>query len=290
MKTLTFLILFTVLSIFTRAQEKAAAYALNLEFNLWNFQKADTAYIFADVAYIREYPNLKAQVLDSLTHGNQVIINSEGYNGNTIRGFNAPWHEVNYIKDNQQKKGFVWLGLLALNGSKNKEGELFISGFKKFTPATEYAFEYYESELKVFNKQQEFITREIFHAEVNGQTGTETKILSGMGLQNIQNIHRLAFLGEACGISSQYYYFAWNGTNLIHFPEKMTVADAGSFYHEEIILFPSEHKGDSSMIYKNIIDAENSSDDLDDPKYKETKSQKKYSWDGKVLSEILRMQ
>lgn len=283
------LLLFSVLSIFAKAQGQAMAYALDQEYNLWNFQKSDTAYVFADIAYIREYPNLQAQVIDSLTQGNKVIISSEGYHGNTIRGFYAPWHEVNYIKDNQQKKGFVWLGLLALNGSKNNDGELFIYGFKKFRPATTCSSEYYESELKVFNKQEEFITKEIFHSQVNSQSGTETKVLSGMGLQNIQNIHRLAFLGEACGIPTQYYYFAWNGKNLIHFPEKMSVSDAGVFYHEETILFPSEHKGDPSVIYKNIIDAENNSENLDNPRYLETKSQKKFVWDGKVLSEIITM-
>lgn len=283
------LLLFCVLSIFAKAQEKPAAYALDEEYNLWNFQKADTAYIFADLAYIRDYPNLEAGVIDSLTQGNQVIIKSVAYRGNTIRGFYAPWHEISYIKDNQQKKGFVWLGLLALNGSKNNEGELFICGLKKFRPSTAYSPSYYESELKIFDKEQMFITKEIFHANINGQSGIETKILPGMGLQNIRNIHRLGFLGEACGIASQYYYFAWNGTNLIHFPEKMSVSDAGVFYHQENILFPSEHKGDSSMIYKNIIDAENTSENPDDLKYKETKSQKKYTWDGKVLSEIITM-
>ena len=102
------LLLFCLLSIFAKAQEKPAAYALDEEYNLWNFQKADTAYIFADLAYIRDYPNLEAGVIDSLTQGNQVIIKSVAYRGHTIRGFYAPWHEVSYIKDNQQKKGFVW--------------------------------------------------------------------------------------------------------------------------------------------------------------------------------------
>ena len=286
----TLLLLFSILSLMVQAQEEPAAYAVQQEYNLWNFQKWDTAYVFADMAYIREYPNLQAQVIDSLSHGNQLVINSEGYNGDIIRGFYAPWHEVKYIKDNQQKTGFIWLGLLALNGSKNNEGELFIYGFKKFKPATAYTHDYYESELKVFNNQEELITKETFHAELNSQTGTETKLLPGMGLENIQNIHRIGFLGEACGISSQYYYFAWNGKNLIHFPDKMTISDAGVFYYEETILFPSEHTGDPSMIYKNIIDAENISEDFDNPNYIETKRQKKYVWDGVILSEIITME
>ena len=75
------LLLFCVLSIFAKAQEKPAAYALDEEYNLWNFRKADTAYIFADLAYIRDCPNLEARVIDSLIQGNQVIIKSQTRNG-----------------------------------------------------------------------------------------------------------------------------------------------------------------------------------------------------------------
>ena len=289
MKKTLFSLLFTTLSFLMHAQEEAAAFELSQEFNLWNFQKGDHAYVFANVAYIRDYPSLESQVIDSLSEGNQVVIRSEAYNGNTIRGFYAPWHEVSYVKGKKQQKGFIWLGLLALNASENETGELFVYGFKKFSPSTAYAGAYYEAELKVFDKKQERIAKEIFHAEVNGQTAIETKILSGMGLENIQNIHRVGFLSEACGIPTRYYYFAWNGTNLIHFPAKMTVADAGVFYHDETILFPSEHKGDPTMIYKNIIDAENVSEDFDAPRFIETKNQQEYTWDGRFLSEIIRM-
>lgn len=288
MKKTLFLIVFTILSLSTHAQDEAAAFELNQEFNLWNFQRGDQAYVFADVAYIRDYPSLESKVIDSLAEGHQVVIRSEAYNGNTIRGFYAPWHEVTYTKDKKQAKGFIWLGLLAFNGSRNEAGELFIYGFKKYRTNNGYS-PYYESELKVFNKKQEFLTKEIFHAEVNGQSAIETKILSGMGLENIQNIHRVSFLGEACGIPSRSYYFAWNGTNLIHFPEKMNVSDGGIFYHEETILFPSEHKGDPKMIYKNIIDAENISEDYENPTFIETKHQQEFTWDGRFLSEIIRM-
>ncbi|AIM38206.1 hypothetical protein KO02_17095 [Sphingobacterium sp. ML3W] len=289
MKKTMFLLLFVLTSLFVRAQEQPTAYAVYDEFDLWNFSKGDTAYIFADIAYIRSNASTNATLIDSITAGNSVVIASEGYNGNTIRGFHAPWYKITYIKNNVEKEGFIWLGLLALNSIQNEDGEQFIYGFKKFKPSTEYAAAYYEAQIKVFNKEKNCIARADYQADVNDQLGTETKILPAMGLKNIKNIHRSAFLSESCGVSTQYYYFAWNGHELIHFPNKMTVSDAGVFYHDETILFPSEHLGDQNMIIKRIIEGENTSEDMEDPKYQETKSQINYIWDGTTLSEIMEM-
>ncbi|UIR54696.1 hypothetical protein LZQ00_10455 [Sphingobacterium sp. SRCM116780] len=290
MKKTAILFLFSLAILFAYAQEKPAAYVVSKEYNLWNFQKGDTAYVFADMAYIRDYPDSKSKLIDSLPEGATVLIASEGYNGNKIRGFYAPWYKITYLKDNRKKEGFIWLGLLALHSIQNEDGEQFIYGFKKFKSATEDEASYYDAEIKVFDREKKCIARATYQASVDGQTGTETKILAGMGLKNIKNIHRSAFLGEACGIATQYYYFAWNGQNLIRFPDKMSVADASVFYHEETILFPSEHKGDQTMIYKKIVEAENSNENLnDEPQYKETKSQINYTWDGTTLSQVLTM-
>lgn len=289
MKKLKLILLLSIFSITAHAQEEPAAFAVETQFNLWNFKTQDSAYVFADVAYVRENPNLQAEITDSLSQGNQVMIKSEGYNGQTIRGFYAPWHEISYVKNNQKKKGFIWLGLLALDASRNEKGELFIYGFSKSRILQGSEARSFECELKVFNPQHEFLTKEIIHAEINGQSGTETKIMSGMGLKNIRNIHKMAFLAEACGIPSLSYYFAWNGTNLIHLPETKSVSDAGVFYLEESLVFPSQHQGKSGMIYKNSLDGENTSTDPDKPKYKETKTQVEYSWDGKIISEIMNM-
>lgn len=289
MKKIITVLISSLAFLLIHAQEQPAAYALNEEYNLWNLQKGDTTYVFAEMAYIREYADTKSKLVHSLQEGKMVIIKSDGYNGSTVRGFYAPWHKISYVKDNVKKEGFIWLGLLALNSIQNQDGEQFIYGFKKFRPSTENSASYYDAEIKVFDREKKVIARASYQAEVNDQTGTDTKILGAMGLKNIKNIHRSAFLGEACGIATQYYYFAWNGQELIHFPSKMTISDAGVFYRDETILFPSEHKGDPTMIYKKIVEAENIDDNLDEPNYMETKSQIKYRWDGHILSELIEL-
>ncbi|MEQ7799673.1 hypothetical protein ABDJ41_07645 [Pedobacter sp. ASV1-7] len=72
------------------AQEQPTAYVVETEFNIWNKKINDTAYVFADIAYIRDHPSLKGVILDSLTAGTNIIIKSEGYNKILIKDFYAP--------------------------------------------------------------------------------------------------------------------------------------------------------------------------------------------------------
>jgi len=278
---------FTLYSI--HAQEEPIAYAVDNEFNLWGFNQSYTAYVFAEKAYIRDYPSLQSNLIDSLPHATPVIVTSEPYTGTVIRGFYAPWHEVKYLKNGQMHKGYIWLGLLALNATSNKQGHMFIHGFKRHHPSTEYNSAYYLAQLKVFNKANELIEVQDYHAEIDDQTFCDTKLLPSMGLENIENIHRIAFLGEGCGIPSYYYYFAWNGTSLIRFPDRMNVSDAGVFFIDESILFPSEHQEDRSTILKNKVEGENLDQDSDTPSYRETESQQIFIWDGYQLSELITM-
>lgn len=290
MKRYALLFIFSGLILSNFAQQAPAAFALDEQFNLWNFQKSDTAYIFAEVAYIRDSPNLQSQVIDSLTHGSSVVISSEAYSGTIVRGFYAPWHEITYVKDTHVQNGYIWLGLLALNGTSNQNEDTFIYGLKKFHPSSDYSSQYYESELKIFDKHEKLIAKESFQADIDGQTGVQTKLLPAMGLKNISNIHRITFLSEACGIPTLYYYFAWNGTTLIRFPDRMNLSDAGVFFIEESILFPAEHQEDPSTILKNKIVGENIANDPETPRFEESFSQQIYSWDGHQLREIITMQ
>jgi hypothetical protein len=69
MKRMLFIVVFalTLQNLYAQAQN-LDAYEVN-EFNLWNKHINDTAYIFADKAYIRDSPNTKGKVIDSLVHG-----------------------------------------------------------------------------------------------------------------------------------------------------------------------------------------------------------------------------
>lgn len=267
--------------------EAPQAYVVSNEYNLWNKAVGDQAYVFADVAYIRDYPSTSGKLVDSLQHGSIVKIISEGYNQSTIRGFEAPWHKVEYSVNGKNKTGFIWLGLLALSKETNNKGEQFLIGFLKRSKdpmSLEYLVE-----IKAFDNNSNLIARSYYPATLGGQTYVESKVLPNMGLENLQSIHRIGFLGEACGISSNHYYFGWNGQEMIPMLDKSSVSDAGVFYYNETILFPSEHKLDNVTIIKDIEEGEVIDDEAEVLQYKVKKERKEYRWDGKNIAEVMYM-
>ncbi|NQX38271.1 hypothetical protein SAMN05421820_101285 [Pedobacter steynii] len=284
-----FTALLIILSVSVRAQERPAAYAVDENFNLWNKKTNDTTCVFADIAYIRDYPGLKGMILDSLTTGTRVIIKSEAYNNTLIKDFHAPWHKVTYMAGKQQRSGFIWLGLLALGTNHDKEGKLWMYGFNKYLNRSNDEEHLSLCEIKVLDPSLQTIGRTSILVTKGEQTFTEGKILDNMGLAGLQAIYRIGFFGEACAVPTDHHYIGWTGLNFIRLPGKSNVSDAGVLYHQEKLLFPAEHRLDPSLIIKDIIDGEVIDPDQKELKYKESKKRVKYIWDGKIASEIIEM-
>lgn len=277
------------------AQEQPAAYAVETEFNIWNKKINDTAYVFADIAYIRDYPGLKGALLDSLTAGTRVIIKSEPYNKMLIKDFYAPWHKVEYTMGKQKRSGFIWLGLLDLGTNTDKEGKLWMYGYNKYPNRSNDEENLALCEIKILEMRPntgtpfDMIGQTTILTTNGGQTFTEAKVLGNMGLIGLKAIYRIGFFGEACGISTNYHYLGWTGKGFVNLPGKTSVSDAGVSYYEEKLLFPSEHGLDPSLIIKDIAEGEVVDPDQEKLTYKEKKSREKYRWDGKDVSQLIEM-
>jgi hypothetical protein len=110
------------------------------------------------------------------------------------------------------------------------------------------------------------------------------KIMSGMGLTNVQNMVVIEFSGEACGIPTYDYYFAFTKSNqLLRFPDKESMSDAGVVYHIENFTFPNEKNGKPDIILWSS-QTEEATDKVDkngDAIMKVTeKKSAVYNWDG----------
>ncbi len=80
------MILLTLSPLHSAAQENVR---FDDNFNLWNIQKGQQATVLSNKAYIRAQPNLKATIIDSLSLGNTVTINSGPLKGTTIKNYYA---------------------------------------------------------------------------------------------------------------------------------------------------------------------------------------------------------
>lgn len=284
----TFLILVNIPLLLT-AQEDPTAYILENGYDFWHNEIGDTTYVFADVAYIRDYPGTRGRVLDSVTQETQVIIKSESYNNSFVRGFEAPWRKVSYLKDGERKEGFIWSGLLALGRTVDHNGNIFSFGFLRHDKETSYSAASYLLEVKCFDENKNLKSKDYCPAEINEQYYTEYKLMPNMGLSGLENIFRIGFLGEACGVPTIHYYFSWNGQEIIPMFHRFNVSDAGVYYYEERILFPSEHHLDANLIIKDIEEGEVIDENANEYTYKKTHKREKFLWDGKIASQLLEM-
>lgn len=258
---------------------KAQNVTFDDEVNLWNIQLGQQATVFAENAYIRSGPSLTSAVTDSLRAGTEVTIVSAPHKSANIRHFYAPWYEITYINDHQKKHGFIWLGLLALDKQTDSQGFQYLFGFDQFvqTKAIEEQ-DHFLTSIKRLAPDRSLVSSYSYRFPFAGQLIAQGKLLSGMGLENVQHIFRMEFLSEACGVPSDYYYVAWTGQHFIGLPHRSSVGDAGVFYHDEKIQFPSEHRKNKNIIYKYIEDGEMLDEETGN--YKVSRRLEAFKWDG----------
>lgn len=251
------------------------------------FSEGDTV-VLSNKGYIRAESSQNSKVIDQLPVGYTMYISEpledEWENGAVIHNLKAVYYPVRYEKQGQWKSGYVWGGLIAQAHSVDKNGNRYIFGLRSFNEVNNevtVAVMYIDGNTQGIHEQ-------LFSYSFGYQTGYESKVIGNMGLSNLNQLFRVGFLGEACGIYTTYHYYGWNGEQFIELPSKNSVGDAGIFYYSENMLFPNEHK-----IGKNLIIIESVMSTMEYVSYPEIegevfeveeiqKDRKIYLWDGKT--------
>ena len=236
--------------------------------------------------YVRQEATSDSQLLDSLQIGNKikVVKNTEEYLN--IKGLNLSWVEIEYSKNNQIKKGFLWKGFIAV-GSATKGNTTFATTIDaKFTKKIkqddyEYDGEFLRISIKAIDDKNQVINEKSFPKQLSESHYFQNSVVRSWGLKDIADVYRISFSGQACGVPTYHYYFGWNGKVFLLLPEKYDVGDAGGFYHTEEFVFPKEKGGQPNTIIKNITEAENTDDNSENYTFLVKKSTEYYSWNGK---------
>jgi hypothetical protein len=246
----------------------------------WRSEKEE-AIVAVKNCYIRSEPSTSGLLLDSLQMGNKVKIVQSTENLLKIKGINTNWAEIQYkTPRGDSKLGYIWKGFLALDFVSVDE-ETFLTTITKITQKTNrdnYTENIFHITAIVLNKQNEVVGEKTIAKDVLESHYFQNKAIGSLGMNNLMDIYRISFHGEACGIPSYFFYFGWNGNELIELPGKMEVGDAGVFYHSETFLFPKEPGGKPNLIIKNIEEAE--AVDEAAQVYDISKSKETYTWDG----------
>lgn len=285
MKTMFYPVLLCLLICFN---QNAAAQEQEPAFNTWMIAKDQFRYIFADTAFVRVNPDTKQAPVDTLLLGDEVKIT--GFTGKNLllKRMDLPWLKVSYKKDGQDKEGYLWEGLISF--TQIRRGDLkFVYAYDRIvdTLIEKQPHEQYVVKLKVVQagKQLTGTSFKIFATE--SSSFASGRVMSGLGLSNVQHIVSLEFGGDACGVETNCFYFAMmKDGRLADLPGRMVVGDAGVYYHDESFVFPAEKNGEPDTIIMNLTEGEETEkmDKDGNPVMKETKSSMKYTWDGEKAS------
>lgn len=238
--------------------------------------------------YVRDLPSTSGKLIDSLQLGKKVMVNTLTEATQKIKGISMNWAEIQYTSENRIKKGYLWLGFLAID-FKETESVTFMTVLERINTGNEEDSSSPEFVLaaKVLDRSNVLLDRKEIRKNIAESYFYRQELMGNFGLQNIQNLYRVSFSGEACGIPTYFFYFGWTGKKLLVMPEKMAVGDAGVYYYSENFIFPSEPGGKQGYIYKVIEEAEEQESANENESVMLEKSWKEtYSWDGEQAKRI----
>lgn len=260
----------------------------NEPYEIYNYLQVGDTIILSNGGHVRSTPSRNGKSIDQLPIGSVLYINEDGgYHGvgnEVIYNLKTGYYSVRYEKSGEWKTGYIWGGLIASSHSIDKNKNQFLLGRRSFN-SEEYELTYAIIRIDGESKK---VHEQSFSYPLGDQSSFESKVLGNMGLSNLQQLFRVGFLGEACGVYTTYHYYGWNGSEFIELPTKNSMGDAGVFGYSENLLFPTEHK-----LGKDFIIIESTTTNIDYVQYKElegkefeveetVKETKIYHWNGKI--------
>ncbi|MFP3593677.1 SH3 domain-containing protein [Chryseobacterium sp. SIMBA_038] len=275
MKSL-FTVLFLLIIQFFSAQDEEISYANGI----FNFEENKTQKIFTDWTRVRQSPKVDAQILDSLSTNQQVLIIKQDETILKLGERRANWYKVSYQKDDKTSEGYIWGGNLCV-GYRNKNGYDFLFGLTKTVNKKDK--QYPEIIINQNIAAVKVIEENTLIDEVSFDTGSAESLSYGTftiesnhKLNNVELTLKAMVSGEACGIASYDQYILFKNKKLIALPQLMNVGDADVYYHTEEFIFPNDKGGiPNAFIFKM---EEMEKDDKDREKKKRVS--KTYLWDG----------
>ncbi|WPO83685.1 SH3 domain-containing protein [Chryseobacterium sp. JJR-5R] len=258
------------------AQEEEPAYANGI----FNFEENKPQKIFTDQARIRQSPDVKGQVSDSLQSNQQVLVLHREDALLKLGERAANWYKISYQKDNQTKEGYIWGGNLAV-GYRNKNGLDFLFGISKTVDKKDKEFNqaYPQNIAGVKVLEGNRLIGEVSFDTGSGESLNYAAftVESSHKLKDVEFTLKATVSGEACGIAGYDQYILFNkDKKLTALPQLMNVGDADAYYHNEKLIFPNDKGGIPNAFILKMEEMER--DDKDREKKKH--SSKAYLWDG----------
>ncbi len=203
----------------------------------YNDLESDASYyLFGNDVKFRKLPNTTSDVLNLLKIGTQVQVLEKMEETLDYNGIQFPFYKVKY----KDQIGYILGGLISL---EKKE-----SGNSKFLFTYKKTDDDYYILIRHINKTSNYI-------EASAKLKTSTisfELNDNKGIQDINHVVFINYMGEACGVESGGIYFFQFHQKLKNVFEISQISDAGVFSFSEELIFPKDKNGISDkIIYKS---------------------------------------
>jgi len=197
------------------------------------FENGSTEILYGDNVVLRKAPNANSDAIDTLSIGTEIKIIESTEEKMSINGLESFWYKVKHDK----KTGYILGGLIALDHKEIDE--------VKYLVTMAGRGEEYFVRTRVLNPDNSY-----FGHESNLNTnGFYIEAFDNKGVEGIENMLVVNLFAEACGVDGGAIYLFNDGERLIDAIHLASVSDAGVFWFNESLTFPTDEDGFENMIF-----------------------------------------
>lgn len=253
-------------SIYGWAQETDALPFYHNDFSTGSYQ-----YLFADKVKLRKQASTDAEVLAILPMNTMIKILGKTEETMDFDGIQSPWYQVAY----DGKIGYVLGALIALDRVRSQKT------FTDFLVQLKGEVDEYYIKIRTTTDNENY--EETVFPLLNPDFDIE--LLSGKTLEGVQNILKIRYISEACGVEGGYTYIVWSDETLQLLADLTDLGDAGIFYVKEELIFPTDEEGiENTLQYRYH---RTTYEDESIAWKKTTEVQRNFTWElGKTATEI----
>lgn len=199
----------------------------------YTFENGSNQVLYGDNVVFRKEPNAASEPLDTLFIGTEIKIIDKTEETMSINGLESNWYKVKHGK----QTGYILGGLIALDYREIDDVRYLVTVASRE--------DRYFVRARVLNPDNTYYG----HESSLNTNSFYLEVFDNRGLEGIGNMLVINMIAEACGVDGGAIYLFNDGTRLIDAIHLASVSDAGVFWYNESLTFPTDEDGFEGVVY-----------------------------------------
>ena len=252
----------------------SAILPLSAQMGFSYFEEGQTYYLWGDAVNVRKSASASAESIEKLAVATPVKVLKVTDKTHKSSGWEGPWVEVSYSSNGQNRRGFVWAGLISPSSVETSGGLRLLFGLKGPSKKEGEMV----GELRMVRNGQ-IVDKSDYPFFGSPETAILFEDLGDKGLNKVKKVISLDISNQFCGGGTTTYFFFDFGSSISRQITTRSMSDIPVFAHETLI-FPKDEGGKANRIL--LHEQVGEYDDDGNPNYSTDKTTV-YEWNGTTL-------